>query len=146
MANNAVVMCAACAAYKNACRRSFFVVQMQVGCGGRDAPRLRAMERLAGASKSAGYFYFGIVSFFVKNTTCGGALWAISWQISGLPASFYYAATTERLHTSFKACFSEAATTERRHTPLFLKRGGERGGGKLLFPGKEVFPLPGMLY
>ena len=22
--------------------------------------------------------------FFVKNTTCGGALWAISWQISGL--------------------------------------------------------------
>ena len=26
----------------------------------------------------------GVVSFFMKNTTCGGALRAISWQIGGL--------------------------------------------------------------
>ena len=36
----------------------------------------------------------GVVSCFVKNITNGGALCAISWQISGLPASFHYAATS----------------------------------------------------
>jgi len=29
------------------------------------------------------YKFFVIVSFFVKNLSCGGALRAISWQISG---------------------------------------------------------------
>ena len=30
------------------------------------------------------------------------------------------------------------------NTPLFSKRGGVRGGEKLLFTGKEVFPFPPM--